>query len=1027
MADPRTRQDGLAEPGVTREAATFIADVTAGSSLLVRTLAVLATAALVGRFLGLGGAFGTVAVLTLLYLAWLPVRRRRRDQLRRNAFVWWGSAADSGAEENFFIKPWYGRGSGDVLPTYVPRTAMASLEEGLDDENGRFVILTGNPTSGKSRLVYEVARGRPGHVTFVAGGAPGAGAPDHLLELMEDPLGFSTWEERQILVLRDLRQRLIARNISAGFMADWLDRHPKVAVVATLDSEDFTRIGDDGEETVAELAGLEDRAKVVEVKDYLEGDELADAHLTFPDLTDEQLTWLPSYLVSANFLRDKLQGTDAMQHPVGVAIVRASVDWQRAGVARPAPEHFLRQVVRQYAPGVPSEDSGAVFEEELRWALEPVQGAAALLYRVDPEGPEEGFRADGVVVERIEAAEPPNPVPRPTWDAIRDEVTDFSGRKSAADRPAAELIGMAEAAQRAGLGEMGRELLKLAGKLASGSQYRRIAEVFTASSARGPALRSLLDGRYDDGFRYRMRASREQNHARRRRVEGEGRSIRGHIVSEIYSHRWWRAVIRFAVLVTVDLASSALGILLGLVLRSLVEVGGVHPGSLLDDLSRSLIFVWIAITIALFALRKLYKEDAERARLGEILATMGMLGLIGFGAAVAAELSFEAMLTAFLIALMCVVVSALFDFELRRKYDEVSTKWVERNELKARTLLIGSAQHAAEVEELLEGGISRPTEVVGYMAADPTEEPGQGFLGSLEDPDNLAAVALRHDIARVLIADPEMTVREREDLADLCHLRGLKVEAVPTIADVRAGSVRLAPGQPLVLMELDPLWLGNAAYAAKRTLDVTLTLLSAPIVVPLCIWAALRIALFGGGRPIVADSWRPGVGMRIFGMRRFRTQSGDFRSPIDAADRGDDRAQHLTVVGAKLGSRGFDVLPQLLNVLTGKMSLVGPRPLHLSDHAKLADEHLLRYVIRPGVTGPWQVCNREKITCSELTKMDLAYLRNWTVLSDLEILIKTARMMIKGSKPLQLLVPEPEPRPAVTGLDSASGPKQSRF
>lgn len=1019
MAEQTARQGGSANAGLTRSVTTFIADVTAGSNLVTRIVGLVLLAALVGGEFGLKGAAAAVVGLIILYLAWLPVRRRKRDRLRSKAFVWWGSAADPGAEENFFIKPWHGRRSGNALPTYVPRNAMAPLEEGLDDKDGRFVILTGNPTSGKSRLVYEVAKQRPGNVTFVAGGAPGVGATDHLLELMEDPLGFSTWEERQILVLRDLRQRLIVRNISASFMADWLDRHPKVAVVAILDTEDLTRIKDDGEEAVAELAALEKRAKMVEVKDYLEGSELSDARRTFDDLTDEQLTWLPSYFVSAGSLRDKLQGHDAKEHPMGVAIVRATVDWQRAGLSRPAPEHFLRLIAPQYVTGTVTEVTDAAFDEGLRWALEPVQGAAALLYRVDAGGANEGFRADGVIVERIEAVEPPEPIPQRTWDAVRNEVLNFSEQKPTADGPAADLIGMAEAAQRAGRGEMGREMLEIAGRLdTSGSQYRRIAEVFTASSVRGPALRLLLDGRYDDGLRYRIRASREQNRARRARVEKEGKSIRGHLVSEIYSHRWWRAVIRFAVLAAIDLASSALGILLGLLLRSLIEAGEVHPHALFTELSRSLIYLWIAITVALFALRKLYKEDAERARLGEILAAMGTLGLIGFGAAVAAELNLGAMFTAFLIAVVCVVVAALVDFELRRLYDKISTGWVEGHELKARTLLIGDAKHTAAVEELLDGGISRPIEVVGYMTTASTEEQDPKFLGSLVDPEDLAAVALRHDIARVLIADPEMTVREREDLADLCHLRGLKVEAVPTIADVRAGSVRLTPGQPLLLMEIDPLWLGNAAYAAKRTLDVTLTLLSAPVVIPLCIWSAVRIAL-GGGRPIVADSWRPGVGMKIFGMRRFRTQSG-FRSPIDETDRGDDREQHLTAVGAKLRRRGFDVLPQLLNVLTGKMSLVGPRPLHLSDHAKLADEHLLRYVIRPGVTGPWQVCDRETITCSELTKMDLAYLRNWTVLSDLEILIKTARMMLKGNKPLQLLVEDPPPAPLTENTEALS-------
>jgi lipopolysaccharide/colanic/teichoic acid biosynthesis glycosyltransferase len=115
------------------------------------------------------------------------------------------------------------------------------------------------------------------------------------------------------------------------------------------------------------------------------------------------------------------------------------------------------------------------------------------------------------------------------------------------------------------------------------------------------------------------------------------------------------------------------------------------------------------------------------------------------------------------------------------------------------------------------------------------------------------------------------------------------------------------------------------------------------------------------------------------------------------------------LIGAKLRRRHFDQLPELLNVITGKMSLVGPYALPLSDHAKLGEEHHLRYVVRPGFTGPWQVCGRQELTSSELTMMDLAYLRHWTVFADLEILIRTIRLMIKGDgKPL-VLIEDPEP------------------
>jgi lipopolysaccharide/colanic/teichoic acid biosynthesis glycosyltransferase len=1002
------RGRGSFEPVLGKGAAALIADLMAGTNLLLRGIALFGALAFAGAVFGFKGALGVLVGAVVLYLLWLllwlPVRRRRRDRRRGEAFVWWGTASDTAAEANFFIKPWHGREPNAALPTFVPRDAMEPLAQGLDHE--RFVILTGNPTSGKSRLIYEMAKQRPGYVTFVAREAPGPGETDQLRELMEDPLGFATWEERQILVLRDMRERLIVRNLNAEFIGEWLDRHPKVSVVATLNPDDVARIRRSGEEVMVELGRLEDRAKLVEVGDRLQGQELEDARIAFPDLTDDQLTWLPSYFVSAVPLRKKFEGAETKEHPLGVGIVRAVADWQRAGVHRPAPERYLRSIAPRYleeqgieVPG----DLDAAFEAELLWATEPVEGAAALLYWVDREGSPGGYKADAVVVGRLDSVEPSRPIPEFAWKAIREEIE--SSLVAHPDEAATELIRMAESAHRREEEEIRRELLELAGRLDSGSQYRRIAEVFTLAPARS-ALRELIEGRYGDGFRYRLRASRSQNRARRARMENEDGGIRSRLISEIYSHRWWRSGMRSAVLVSIDLLSSAFGIVSGVLVRSLLDGNGVHPGTFIDDLSRSLIFSWVAVTIALFSVLKLYKQDAPRANLAQILAAMGFLGLIGFGAAVAADLTVEAMIAAIVAVLVGAISASFADYELRQKYDNVSSAWVVRNKLQARTLLIGTERQAADAKEMLDQGISRPTKVVGYLTTDPAEASGEDCMGTVE---NLVAVTLDEDIARVLIVDPRMREQERQDLAGLCHLRGLQVEAIPSIADVRAGSARLIAGQSLVLMELDPIWPGNAAYAAKRTMDIVLILAAAVVVIPIWIWATLRILFFGGGRPIIVDSWRLGVGGKLFGLRRFRIRSDGLRSPIDPADQGDDAEGGVTSIGAKLRSRHFDQLPELLNVITGKMSLVGPYALPLSDHAKLGEEHQLRYVVRPGFTGPWQVCGRRELTCSELTMMDLAYLRHWTVFADLEILIRTIRLMIKGDGEPLILIEDPAP------------------
>src|SRR5258707_9323494 len=97
----------------------------------------------------------------------------------------------------------------------------------------------------------------------------------------------------------------------------------------------------------------------------------------------------------------------------------------------------------------------------------------------------------------------------------------------------------------------------------------------------------------------------------------------------------------------------------------------------------------------------------------------------------------------------------------------------------------------------------------------------------------------------------------------------------------------------------------------------------------------------------------------------------------------------LTAVGRLLRRFSLDELPQLLNVLRGEMSLVGPRPLPMRDFEKLEDWHKKRYLVLPGITGLWQVSGRSELDFDDLVRLDFLYLERWSVFLDLSILVKT--------------------------------------
>ena len=161
----------------------------------------------------------------------------------------------------------------------------------------------------------------------------------------------------------------------------------------------------------------------------------------------------------------------------------------------------------------------------------------------------------------------------------------------------------------------------------------------------------------------------------------------------------------------------------------------------------------------------------------------------------------------------------------------------------------------------------------------------------------------------------------------------------------------------------------------------------------------ISIAVFISSRgPILYRSQRPGIGGEPFSCFKFRTmrsgadqQQADIESLNEASGplfkiRDDPR---MTSVGRFLRRFSLDELPQLLNVLLGQMSLVGPRPLPQRDFDQLEEWHKKRYLVLPGITGLWQVSGRSELDFDDLVRLDFLYLERWSVALDLTILVKT--------------------------------------
>jgi lipopolysaccharide/colanic/teichoic acid biosynthesis glycosyltransferase len=205
------------------------------------------------------------------------------------------------------------------------------------------------------------------------------------------------------------------------------------------------------------------------------------------------------------------------------------------------------------------------------------------------------------------------------------------------------------------------------------------------------------------------------------------------------------------------------------------------------------------------------------------------------------------------------------------------------------------------------------------------------------------------------------------------------------------------PGQSVPLFELTPPVFEGIDYAVKRTFDFVGASILLLVLSPMLLLIALAVRLSSRG-PVVYRSERPGIGGEPFPCMKFRTmRSGADQEQTDLESRNEASGAlfkirddpRLTAIGRLLRRFSLDELPQLINVLRGEMSLVGPRPLPMRDFEKLEDWHKKRYLVLPGITGLWQVSGRAELDFDDLVRLDFLYLERWSVSLDLTILLKT--------------------------------------
>jgi exopolysaccharide biosynthesis polyprenyl glycosylphosphotransferase len=296
--------------------------------------------------------------------------------------------------------------------------------------------------------------------------------------------------------------------------------------------------------------------------------------------------------------------------------------------------------------------------------------------------------------------------------------------------------------------------------------------------------------------------------------------------------------------------------------------------------------------------------------------------------------------------------------------------------------------------------------VVGACVARPSGRPevaGVPVYGGLDDV-TAAVRALDADTVAVL-ACPEIDGIKLRGLAWELEKTGTDLCVSPALLDVAGPRTTIRPTAGLTLLHVDHPQLGGVRLLLKDLFDRCAAALTLILLAPLMAVLALTIWLDDRG-PALFTQIRVGKGGRVFRIYKFRTMVVDAeqqktqliaRNDFDGLLfklRNDPR---ITAVGAHLRRWSIDELPQLVNVLLGQMSLVGPRPAVPDEVARYAEHVRRRLVVKPGLTGLWQVSGRSDLSWDESVRLDLRYVENWSFVLDLQILWKTISALLHRS------------------------------
>ncbi|MCW2794737.1 sugar transferase [Nocardioides sp.] len=448
--------------------------------------------------------------------------------------------------------------------------------------------------------------------------------------------------------------------------------------------------------------------------------------------------------------------------------------------------------------------------------------------------------------------------------------------------------------------------------------------------------------------------------------------------------------------ITLDLVVVTAAVTLSMLARDRLDVFE-HPGPTVTDtlgLAGPLIIVGWLIAIALAGG---YQKDVFGAGTDEYKRILGAAFICASMIGVGCYLAKFPLARGFFLCLFVFGVPSLIlgRFLLRRALYQARL----RGALLQRTIIAGDAAHVDEIASVLRREAWLGYQVVGALtpALEQQTETAAG-VPVLGNSEQLLATVTEFGPDVIFFAAGALGSGNdmRRVVWDL-EAHDVQVVIAPSVTDISSERIKVRPVGGLPLIHIGKPRTVQASRWAKRTFDIVGSLALLVVFAPVFAFAMLRIKLHDRG-PVLFNQTRVGRDGVEFECHKFRTMVTDAEDLLAELHQQSGYAgglfklkadPRITKPGAFLRRYSLDELPQLLNVLRGDMSLVGPRPPLPREVANYEPDTVRRLRVRPGMTGLWQVSGRSDLSFSEAVRLDLFYVDNWSMLQDLTILLRT--------------------------------------